>query len=392
MRVIVITDGIGQIGAVAAAQTAQEGWEEAAEDELDLVPVSAGGPGFLQALQANLPGDLTVHSVTGPRGGEVPATVFVTEMAGSRTAYIEAAEACGLHLLTSAQRDPERTTTRGVAELLEAAVATGAERIVVGVGGSATNDAGAGMLAALGVGSGELLDRGPGALAEIRAADLNFGPARELLARVDLIVASTTQAPLLGFSGASGKYAQTKGASREQAQEMERALAHFADACAEATADLPTENPGILLTPGQPQSRIDVEQLRSLPGSGAGGGLGFALGLLGARILPGSEVMAAAINVTERAAQGDLIFVITDGLDATTLGDGPIEIGVAAGSANALATIALARRAEAGNRELATAGISAAYELVDSVSRPGAGDDLESLRDRVRRIARSWTR
>jgi len=317
--------------------------------------------------------------------------VFTTDVNGAKTAYIEAAEACGLHLVAPQSRDPRYTTTRGMARLLEAAVATSASRIVVGIGGTATNDAGAGMLAGLGVGRAEKLDRGPLALVDVAAGDLDFAPARELLAGVDLIVACADQAPLLGFNGASGAYAQKKGASRELAQEFERALAHFVSRCEEVEAERPSA-PGLLLSPGNPQAEIDVAQLRSLPGAGSGGGLAFALGLLGARLLPGSDVVASLIDVAGRAGGGDLIFVVTDQLDATTLGDGPIEIGVGAARANALATVALARRVDAGNRELATAGISAAYELLDTVSTEATGDELEYLRERVRRIARSWSR
>ena len=391
MRVLAITDGIGNIDAVTAAATADAGWRATTEDALDLIPISAGGPGFLRALAANFEGQMSVHSVPGPLRTEVPATIFTTATNGAKTAYIEAAEVCGLHLVPAAQRDPRRTTSRGVAHLLEAAVATGASRIIIGIGGTATNDAGAGMLAGLGVGAPEKLDQGPERLAHIQPRDLDFGPARELLAGVDLIVACATGAPLLGFTGASGAYAQFKGASRETAQELERVLAQFASVCEAVDSAVPTA-PGVLLTPGEPQAAVDVAQLRSLPGAGSGGGLGFALGLLGARLLPGSDVVASLLDVGARAQDSDLVFVITDQLDATTLGDGPSEIGVAAARVNALATVALARRVDAGNRELATAGISAAYELFDTVSGSEASDEVAALRERVSRIARSWSR
>ncbi|HLS03250.1 MAG TPA: glycerate kinase [Actinomycetales bacterium] len=391
MRVLAITDGIGNVDAVTAAATADEGWRATTEDTLDLIPINSGGPGFLRALAANLEGQMSVYSLPGPLRTEVPATVFTTTTNGAKTAYIEAAEVCGLHLVPAAQRDPRRTTSRGVAQLLEAAVETGASRIIIGVGGTATNDAGSGMLAGLGVGAPEKLDQGPERLAQIQPGDLDFGPARELLAGVDLIAACATGAPLLGFTGASGAYAQFKGATREIAQELERVLAQFASVC-EAVDSAAPAAPGGLLTPGEPQAAVDVAQLRSLPGAGSGGGLGFALGLLGARLLPGSEVVASLLDVRARAQDSDLVFVITDQLDATTLGDGPSEIGVAAARTNALATVALARRVDAGNRELATAGISAAYELFDTVSGSEASDEVAALRERVSRIARSWSR
>ena len=390
MRVVVISDGISDIAAVAAVEAIERGWLATTSDDLDLIPVSAGGTGFIQALQANLRGEVVLQSVSGPRGAPVPATVFITEAAGRKTAYIEAAEACGLHLLPADERDPRTTTTGGVADLLRAAIQTGASRIVVAVGGTATNDGGAGMLAGLGGGDFEKLNRGPTGLRDVTAKDLDLGAARAALAGIDVVVASASSAPLLGFSGASGRFAPEKGATRAVAQELERDLAHFAAVCAQTKGE-----PSGPISVGQPAA-IDVEQLRALPGAGSGGGLGFGLGLLGARILPGAEVFADAVDITGRGRRADLVFVATGALDATTLGDGPIEIAVATARANALATVALAERVDAGNRELATAGISAAYELFDTISASNreAADRalIETLAHRVSRIARSWSR
>src|SRR5690625_5298920 len=113
MRVLAITDGIGNIDAVTAAATADAGWRATTEDAVDLIAISAGGPGFRPALAANFEGQMSVRSVPGPLRTEVPATVFTTATTGAKTAYIEAAEVCGLHLVPAAQRDPRRTTTRG---------------------------------------------------------------------------------------------------------------------------------------------------------------------------------------------------------------------------------------------------------------------------------------
>ncbi|MGZ4499985.1 MAG: glycerate kinase, partial [Nocardioidaceae bacterium] len=148
MRVLIAPDKFaGTLTAVEAAQAIAAGWHrQAPADELELVPMADGGPGFVDVLHASLGGELLAVTVTGPYGAPVPATVL---RCGS-TAYVECAQACGLHLTPVADRDPERATTYGVGELLLAAVAAGATELVVGLGGSGTNDAGAGMLAALG--------------------------------------------------------------------------------------------------------------------------------------------------------------------------------------------------------------------------------------------------
>lgn len=394
MRVLVLSDGIGSLSAVDTVEVAEAGWKDAVHDELDLMPVSAGSRGFLSALAANTAGEIMLHSVRGPLGETVPAPIFLTGSGGNRTAYLEAAQVCGLHLVDPARRDPRTTSTWGLGQLLLAALETGASRIVVGLGGTATNDAGAGMLAALGLGSAAKLDQGPLSLVDVTPEDLDFTAVREAFAQVDLIAACATSAPLAGFTGASGGYSGGKGASRAVAQDLERALTHFANSCAAATAEVAHQAPdaGAILAPEYARGYIDVDELKTVPGAGSGGGLGFGLGLLGARLLPGGELMSNAIGIEERAAQADLIFAITDGLDATTLGDGPIEMAVAAGRSNALATVALARRVDAGNRELATAGISAAYELFDRVGGAENQHDRLALEQRVGRIARSWSR
>ena|SRR5690625_3820269 len=392
MRVLVLSDGIGSLDAVSATRKVQAGWTSVAHDELDAVPVSAGGPGFLRAIEANFDGNFVLCTVRGPLGQEVPASIFIAGDEHYRTAYIESAEICGLDLVPESLRDPRKTTTIGMADALIAAAEAGATRIVVGLGGTATNDGGAGMLAGLGAGPVEKLARGPLELANLEHTELDFSAARETLAGIDLIAACATQAPLAGFTGASGAYSQNKGADRLMAQELERSLTAFANLCARVESADPPASPGLLLNPGEPQQGVDVAQLRLLPGSGGGGGLGFGLGLLGARLLPGSDVIATALNLRQRAAQADLIFVVTDGIDATTLGDGPLEIAVSAGVPNALATVALARRLDAGKRELATSGISSAYELFDTVSGVEKADEPLVLRQRVSRIARSWSR
>src|SRR6478736_5047244 len=146
----------GTLTAPQAAAAMADGWSRGApHDALTLVPLSDGGPGFVDAL-----------------GREVPATVLLVDEPSGRTAYVESAQAAGLHLLAPDERDPTRTTTFGVGTLVLVAIEAGARRVVVGLGGSGTNDAGAGLLAALGAGPRERLARGGLALGAVDAEDV----------------------------------------------------------------------------------------------------------------------------------------------------------------------------------------------------------------------------
>jgi glycerate kinase len=171
----------GTLSAVEAAEAIAAGWRASAPgDELVLAPLSDGGPGFLDVVGAATGGRRHRCRVTGPLGEPVEAEVLLV----GDTGYVESAQACGLHLVPRAARDPMRTTTFGVGELLEAAVRAGAHRLLVGLGGSGTNDGGAGALAALGAAPAATLRAGGGALARLDPAALDLSAARERLAGV----------------------------------------------------------------------------------------------------------------------------------------------------------------------------------------------------------------
>ena len=169
MRVLIAPDKFaGTLSAVEAAAAIAEGWaRRAPDDELDLAPMADGGPGFVAVLHATLGGDLLATTVRGPYGESVPGSVL--RVGG--TAYVEAAQACGLHLTSEDARRPEHASSYGVGELVAAAVDAGADKVVVGLGGSGTNDAGAGLLAALGATStpAAALEGGPATLATLEA-------------------------------------------------------------------------------------------------------------------------------------------------------------------------------------------------------------------------------
>ncbi len=201
MKVVLSPDSFGgSLSAAAAARAMAEGWRRRAPlDALHLVPLSDGGPGLLEVLLTALP-DATHVPVTveDPLGRPVTAALLLDQ----GTAYVESAQACGLHLLSEGERDPTVATTYGVGQLLLAAMDTGATRVVLGLGGSATNDGGAGMLEALGVTrvdeQGHPVVGGP-----LRPVHALTGTVDPRLTGVELVAATDVDARLLGLRGAT---------------------------------------------------------------------------------------------------------------------------------------------------------------------------------------------
>ncbi|GAA1926374.1 glycerate kinase [Nocardioides marmoribigeumensis] len=351
----------GTLTAVEAARAIAEGWaRQAPGDELDLVPMADGGPGFLDVLHHALGGELEAVVVPRAFGGEVPAAVLRV----GTTAYVEAAQACGLHLADD--RDPETAHTRGVGALLAAAVDGGATRVVVGLGGTGTNDGGAGLLSALGATSEPVgaLDRGPAGLATVDSVDL--APARERLAGVELVAASDVDNQLLGLRGATNTYGPQKGVTAERLTWVEGTLERLVAA---------------------------TDRRTSLsPGAGAAGGLGFALLLLGATRQPGVELVAEAVGLPERAARADLVVTGEGAFDFSSR-SGKVPYGVASVAQRALQPcVALAGQVLVGSREMRALGVESAYAVVDLVGEERAfADPAGALADLAERVARTWS-
>lgn len=364
MRVLVAPDKFaGTLTAVQAAEAIAAGWSRRApHDVLDLAPMSDGGPGFVDVLHAALGGELLAVSVTGPYGSPVPATVLVA----ADTAYVEAAQACGLHLTAPAERDPERASTFGVGELVGAAVATGARRVVVGLGGSGTNDAGAGLLAALGATSepSGALAAGPLPLADLEGVDL--AAAVDGCAGVELVAASDVDNPLLGLIGATSVYGAQKGVTDERKHTVEAALERFAT--------------------------LAGRRLALAKGAGAAGGLGYALMLLGATRRPGIELVADAVGLASRAGAAELVITGEGAFDFSSR-SGKVPYGVAGISAAAARPcIALAGAVLVGSRETRALGIESAYSVSDLVGETASlADPAASLATLAERVARSWS-
>lgn len=377
----------GTLTAAQAAEAMADGWRRGApSDSTTLLPLADGGPGFLEVVRAGRGGELLSVTVPGPLGDDVPAAVLLVD----DEAYVESAQAVGLHLVPEAQRDPTRTTSAGVGVLVRAALDAGARRVVVGLGGSATNDGGAGMLAALGGGSAALT-AGGGALDRVGAEDLAGLPAlRRSLAGVDLVAACDVDVPLLGLHGASAGFSPQKGATPEQAQHLERALGHLAHVVGQVVADDGVRRD--LLEPGDP--RAAARGLAGAPGAGAAGGLGFGLAALGARLVPGADVVADAVGLAGAVAAADLVLTGEGQLDWQSLHGKVVHRVAQEGLRHAVPVVAVAGQVYAGRREWAAAGLAGVYAVAERPRDVAASvaDAATTLADRVTRVARTWSR
>lgn len=384
MHVVLAPDsfsGLLPAGQVAAALA--EGWHAwAPHDRLSLVPLSDGGPGFVDVLAGSLGGQVVATVVEDPLARPAPATVLVVERAGRRTAYVESAQACGLHLLAGDEHDPAVTSSFGVGQLLTAALDLSPDRVVVGLGGAGTDDAGAGMLAALGAGPRARLGRGGLALAAVEADDL--AGLESVVARlrdVDLVVATDLELPLLGLNGASAVLAPGMGASEEIAQRLENALGSFAAMVSRL------HPPPVDLLTGLPM------RPERLPGAGAAGGLGYALLLLGGRRVAGVEAVLDAVGFDDLLEQADLVVTGEASFDWRSLRGGVVAGVAAAASRVGVPAIVVARQCLVGRREAMSLGVSGMYAVIERPEQLAAShaDPAGTLRDRAARVARTWS-
>ncbi|HEY7625000.1 MAG TPA: glycerate kinase [Candidatus Limnocylindria bacterium] len=294
-RVIVAPQSFkGSADAVAVASAIARGvrtvWPDAAIEEM---PLADGGEGTVRALVTATNGGVRRSRVHDPLGREIDAEWGV--LGDGRTAVVEMAAASGLPLLRPEERDARVTSTRGTGELILAAAASGADRIVVGIGGSATNDGGAGMARAFGYRfldrDGHELPEGGAALARLGRIDGQTDPR---LVRPSIDVACDVRNPLLGPEGASAVYGPQKGATPEIVRELDAALARYADVV-EAFVGRP---------------------VRDVPGAGAAGGLGAGLvAFLDARLGSGAELVLGAVAFAKRVAGADLVITGEGRLD-----------------------------------------------------------------------------
>jgi glycerate kinase len=372
VRILVAPDKFaGTLSAVEAGEAIAAGWRRASpDDELVRRPMSDGGPGFVDVLAATLDGDLVPVPTSDPLGRPVVGALLLHDA----TAYVESAQACGLHLLAHHERNPLVTTSYGLGVLIAAAVDSGARSIAVGLGGSGTNDGGAGMLAALGVtaldAGGSALPHGGAALAAVDRLD-----GAPQLRAAELVVATDVDNPLTGPTGASAVFGPQKGAGPEQVEVLDAALARWGEVL---ERDLP----------GAPAG------LAELPGAGAAGGVGAGLLALGARREPGVDMIAHAVGLDAALEGTDLVLTGEGSFDFQSL-RGKVVSGVAAAAAGrGLPCLVLAGQVSVGRREMSAAGVEAAYSVVDLAGSVEAALEwpADRLADLAARTAGQWSR
>ncbi len=343
--------------------------------EVVAVPVADGGDGTLDAAAA-AGYRLVPVRVSGPTGEPVDTAYAIRD----DVAVVELADACGLDRLPGGRLAPLAASSAGVGQVLGAVLDAGCSRVVLGIGGSASTDGGAGMLRALGArlldADGGELPLGGGALRRLARVDLTgLHPA---LQWTDVLLASDVDNPLLGPTGAAAVYGPQKGADAGDVELLDTGLARWSSAVAAA-----------LGTPAGPHGHPAAD----LPGAGAAGGVGFAaLAVLGAQMRPGIELILELTGFADRLPGARLVVTGEGSLDAQTLrGKAPAGVAAAARAAGR-PVVAVAGRSLLGPDELAAAGISAAYTLADVEPDPArsmamAGPLLEQV---TRRLALDW--
>ncbi|PNK59536.1 glycerate kinase [Psychrobacter sp. FDAARGOS_221] len=318
MNILIAPDSFKEsLNAIEVCNAIKEGFSQVYPNaEYHLLPLADGGEGTSSVLSYVLDGEWQQIKVHDPLMRPVTAKYFLTH---DGMAIIEVAEACGLHLLASAERNPLITTTYGVGEMIADAIGKGAIRLLIGLGGSATNDAGAGMLQALGVRifdtNGNLLSAGGANLIDTHSIDAS--PLKDLLSTIKIAVACDVTSPLCGPTGASHVFGPQKGAtSADDILTLDQALAHFAAVTDSAAFSLTgTHN----IKP----NCADVE------GAGAAGGLGFALmAYCQAGLKSGFDTISEVVQLDQHLASADLVITGEGKLDAQTA-MGKVASGVA---------------------------------------------------------------
>jgi glycerate 2-kinase len=374
-RVLVAPDKFkGSLTATAVAASVAAGLRRAAPD-LEVVqnPVADGGDGTLEAaLDAGY--ERVPVRVSGPLGDPVDTAYAVRD----GTAVVEMADACGLVRMPPGQLAPLKASSAGLGEVVRAALDAGCARVVVGIGGSASTDGGAGMLGALGArfldADGVDLPLGGGALTRLDRVDLSR--LHSGLDRAEVVLATDVDNPLLGPRGAPAVYGPQKGASPADIEVLDAALARLSQVLGTATGAGSRGHPAA-----------------DLPGAGAAGGVGFAaLAVLGASARPGIELLLELTGFHDKLPGTALVITGEGSLDLQTLA-GKAPAGVAAAArAHHIPVVAVAGRCLLDSAELADAGISAAYALTDLEPDPArCMTEARPLLQRLsERIAEEW--
>lgn len=348
MKIVIAPDSFKEsLTALEAAQAIEKGMKKVLSDaDFIKVPMADGGEGTVQSLVDATGGKIISKTVTGPLGEPVEA--FFGISGDEKTAVIEMAAASGLHLVPAEKRNPLITTTRGTGELIIAALDYGIEQIIIGIGGSATNDGGTGMAKALGIklldSDGNEIADGGGVLANIAAIDVsNIDPR---LASVCIEVACDVDNPLTGPRGASSIFGPQKGATPEMVRLLDGNLHHYAE-----------------------MIRRDVgKDIEQIAGAGAAGGLGAGLmAFLSAELKRGVDIVLEATALEAQLKNADFVITGEGKIDAQTV-FGKTPIGVAkTAKKHSIPVIAIAGNVGSDSHVVHEHGIDAVFSIVPGI-------------------------
>lgn len=349
MRIVIAPDSYkGCLNAISVAMAMSRGVLRVyPESVIDMIPMADGGEGTVEAILSATDGVKVKVKVTDPLGRPIDATYGLID--NGATAIIEMASASGLPLLRDEERNPLVTSTYGTGLLICDALERGVNKILLGIGGSATNDGGAGLAVALGV---KLLDvQGqelqPGGEALAKLANLDMSALNPRLAKVQVEVACDVQNPLCGPEGASAVYGPQKGAKPEDIEVLDAALQNF----------------------GKRLSDITGINLLELAGGGAAGGLGAGVvGFLGAKLRPGSQIILEVANADEKIRKADLVLTGEGKTDFQTA-YGKVPVGVAALAKNyKVPVLAISGSVEGPPDFLADLGVASCFSVSEGIA------------------------
>jgi glycerate kinase len=344
MRIIVAPDSYkGSLSALSVANAMKKGVLAIFPDaEVIKIPIADGGEGTVEALVSSTSGLVVHESVRGPLNNEVKSLWGI--LGDGTTAVVEMAAASGLTLVPQSERNPLITTSFGTGQLIKAALDRGIRKIIIGIGGSATNDGGAGMLQALGVrftdGDGKDLPLGGAALAKLAAIDTKEIDGR--LAQTDIMVACDVDNPLCGFKGASAVYGCQKGATIEMITELDAALKHYAKIATVTTG----------------------RNIAEYPGAGAAGGMGAGLLFFtNAKLCSGIDIVLDAVGFSELVKNADLVITGEGYTDwQTAFGKAPVGVASLAKKYN-VPVVCLSGGLGQGNEAVLELGIDALQSI-----------------------------
>lgn len=368
MKIVIAPDSFKEsLSAMQVAEAIEQGFSEIfPQAEYIKLPMADGGEGTVESMVAATGGERVHVNVTGPLGQ--PVNGFFGWMGDGETAVIEMAAASGLHLVAPEQRNPLITTSFGTGELILAALNHGARKIILGIGGSATNDGGAGMMQALGAHfhdiDGKELHVGGAALAQLASVDLSQLDAR--LAQTDILVACDVDNPLCGAKGASAVFGPQKGATPERVKQLDAALQHYGEKIELATG----------------------KSVLNVAGAGAAGGMGAALfGLLNARLQPGIEIVTEALKLADAVQGADLVITGEGRIDSQTV-HGKTPVGVArVAKRYDIPVIAIAGGMTPDYSVVHQHGLDAVFSVLNRIQT--LPEALEGARENVRVTARN---